>query len=541
MPLLIVGEDELRARNELLEIRRSGRDAAVMLLLDDVRANLSRLAGADVLRQISTYDVQRPYMELIESGELDVGGRTLLERSVNDGTRLTYLRQLLNLAGTLVVRSFEELRRIRSYVGDVQCNVVFWAPERELPYGSASKSRTIVLWSPEESGDLASIGAFGLAQVHRKVTLVAQNPPTFSSSLQFVAADDPNIGGVIASAACVVDLSADDPSWAHAFARRGLPLVVASTSGALETIEGIDAYDPWSFRSIANGVARAVGRSLRPPMRAPVPAREITRSLEASRPTTPPAEPLVSIVMPTYNRRCLAEQAVGKLTGQLYRNIEIIVVNDGGEDVGHLATLDPRIRVITSPTNTGAAAAINSGLSEAKGKYVDWIADDDVLYPDHVLRLVAALEQTSAVVAHSNTLLCTLIKGADGVQSVFYDTDRFSMTVDLCETYAYHRVARFMVRRTEIMELGGLATDLFAQDLEILIRLAERFDFVHVPSITSESWLRTGEQQLSTRSDIDHATELEQMFERHPAPGRPYIAALRKKTLENLRARKAAK
>jgi hypothetical protein len=68
-----------------------------------------------------------------------------------------------------------------------------------------------------------------------------------------------------------------------------------------------------------------------------------------------------------------------------------------------------------------------------------------------------------------------------------------------------------------------------------LIRLAERFDFIHVPSLTAESWLRTGEKQLSTSSAVDHAAELRKMFDLHPAEGRPYIAALREKVIQNLR------
>ncbi|MGH7716515.1 MAG: glycosyltransferase family 2 protein, partial [Vulcanimicrobiaceae bacterium] len=258
-------------------------------------------------------------------------------------------------------------------------------------------------------------------------------------------------------------------------------------------------------------------------------------ALEASQVVPPAQEPLVSIVIPTYNRRARVESAVQRLCVQQYPDIEIVVVNDGGENVDHLVDFDPRVRVIDAKANAGPAAAVNIGLREANGKYVEWVADDDLLYPDHVLRCVAALERTGAVVAHSNALLCASLVNEDGIDTAIYDTDRFSETADLCETYAYHRVARFLVRRTEIVELGGLAEDLFACDLEILIRLAERFDFVHVPVFTSETWLRMGEVQFSTRKDLDHATELEKMFERHPASGRPYVAALRKKTLANVR------
>lgn len=532
VPLLIVSDDTLRARDELLAVRRKGADAAVMLLLEHLRADISRRAALDVYRQVDTYDVRRPHIEAIEAGNLDIHGLTILQRCTYDETLLAHLRQLVGLAGTLVVRSFEELRRIRTHVGTVRCDVVRWVPQRQLPQITPVKRKTIVLWSPDDPGELAALAAFALDQTHRDVVIVAASAPSFPTSFRYVRANDPAVASVLADAACVVDLDTTDPSWACALARAGLPVAAASTSGAFEVLENIAVYEPWSFRSIAGAVAEALGRG---PARArePLPdAGDIRRSLEASQPTPPPRKPLVTLIVPTYNRRARVESQVRRLCMQHYPNLEILVVNDGGEDVSHVAAYDPRVRVVNAERNGGPAAAENLGLREATGEYVEFVADDDVIYPDHVLRCVSALETSGAVVANSNVLLCL---DPNGTENAVFNMERFSKTVDLSEAYAYHHVARFLMRRVELIELGGLAEDLFASDVEVVIRIAERYDFVHVPSFTAESWMRAGEQQFSTRPGLDHATELEKMFERHPASGRPYVAALRKLMLEQLR------
>ncbi|MGH7715577.1 MAG: hypothetical protein ACREML_06215, partial [Vulcanimicrobiaceae bacterium] len=249
VPVFIVSDDAIGARDELLEIRRKGADAAVMLLLEEPRVDISRRAAADVYRQIPSYDVRRPYMEAIEHGTLDVHGRKLLDLCVYDPTRMAHLRQLLALAGTLVVRSFEDLRRIRAHVGPVRCNVVPWLPERELPSFTPSRGDSIVLWGADYPGELAAIAAFALDQSHREVVIVTASPPGFPTQFRWVSPGDPKIAHVLETAACIVDLTADDPSWTYAFTRCGLPVAAASTSGAIEVLEGIATYEPWSFRS----------------------------------------------------------------------------------------------------------------------------------------------------------------------------------------------------------------------------------------------------------------------------------------------------
>ncbi len=109
------------------------------------------------------------------------------------------------------------------------------------------------------------------------------------------------------------------------------------------------------------------------------------------------ATPLVSVGIPTYSRPEDLRTTLAQITGQSYRNLEIIVsdnATDGGavdEVVGSFAASDKRIRYFRQPSNLGATANFQFVLEQATGEYFMWCADDDWHHPDFVARLLAEL------------------------------------------------------------------------------------------------------------------------------------------------------
>ncbi|MFC6838477.1 glycosyltransferase family 2 protein [Halomarina ordinaria] len=107
--------------------------------------------------------------------------------------------------------------------------------------------------------------------------------------------------------------------------------------------------------------------------------------------------PLVSVVVPTYNRSGAVTGAVESALDQTYSNLEVVVVDDGSTDDTR-AVLDDyaadreRVRVVHSATNEGIPAARNRGLAAARGEYVCPLDDDDRWHPAKVERQVAALD-----------------------------------------------------------------------------------------------------------------------------------------------------
>ena len=117
------------------------------------------------------------------------------------------------------------------------------------------------------------------------------------------------------------------------------------------------------------------------------------------------AGPVVSVLIPTFNRPQYFSIALASVLQQSYRNLQVIVINDGGEDVSDIINShhDPRLIFINRKENRGKSYSLNEALNRADGKYVAYLDDDDLYYPNHIETLVNALEfQTDCQAAYSD-------------------------------------------------------------------------------------------------------------------------------------------
>jgi hypothetical protein len=104
-----------------------------------------------------------------------------------------------------------------------------------------------------------------------------------------------------------------------------------------------------------------------------------------------PDHALISVVIPTHNRADLVRRAVRSVIAQSYSNWELLVVDDASADdtPNVLSTFtDSRIRVLRRERQGGASATRNTGLAEARGEFVAYLDDDNVMHP-HWLKGVA--------------------------------------------------------------------------------------------------------------------------------------------------------
>lgn len=117
--------------------------------------------------------------------------------------------------------------------------------------------------------------------------------------------------------------------------------------------------------------------------------------------------PIISVIMPTYNQDQFICRAISCLKNQTFSNWELIIVNDGSTDLTyHLVQQfleDERIKYLQHTSNKGLGASINHALDEAKGQYISYLPSDDVIYKDHLQSLVAVLKTNAdAVLAYSS-------------------------------------------------------------------------------------------------------------------------------------------
>ncbi len=202
--------------------------------------------------------------------------------------------------------------------------------------------------------------------------------------------------------------------------------------------------------------------------------------------------PLVTILLPTYNRRGYLPFALASVVQQRYRNLEIFVINDGGEDVRDIvhSFKDPRITFIDRRENRGKPYSLNEALARARGKYVAYLDDDDVHYPHHVQTLVEALEgPTDCQVAYSDLYKTYCRVRPDGSREILSKHVEISRDFDRYLMLHFNHVLHVsLMHRRDLLERTGL----YNEDLNILIdwdmtrRLAFFSDFLHVPTITGE-------------------------------------------------------
>ncbi len=127
---------------------------------------------------------------------------------------------------------------------------------------------------------------------------------------------------------------------------------------------------------------------------------------------------LISVIIPTYNRERTIERSMRSVLNQTYRDIELIIVDDGSTD--NTASVvrsieDPRIRYISLDKNSGANTARNTGIDQAKGDYIAFQDSDDEWVPDKLERQLAAIKDNNADVCFCNKKRITVNENSHDV------------------------------------------------------------------------------------------------------------------------------
>lgn len=107
------------------------------------------------------------------------------------------------------------------------------------------------------------------------------------------------------------------------------------------------------------------------------------------------AEPFFSVIVPTHGRPAFLLEAVTSVLSQSFTDTEVIVVDDGNDTPVELPA-DERVRVLRHEVTRGAAAARNSGIRAARGRYISFLDDDDVYPPGRLATIASELDGPAA-------------------------------------------------------------------------------------------------------------------------------------------------
>lgn len=209
-------------------------------------------------------------------------------------------------------------------------------------------------------------------------------------------------------------------------------------------------------------------------------------------------EPLVSVIIPTFNRERFLREAIESVLNQSYRNVEILVVDDGSTDntsaVLASYSQDSRLRHFYQK-NQGQAVAKNHGLAESKGEFVCFLDSDNRW-------LQGKLEKSLAVFAARPDV--------DIVYGDIVTIDEFGSEVSRKNMARYSgkiaahlfkdncvSINTSMTRRRCFDVLGGFETTRRrADDYEFWLRMSTQFNFYYLPEYLSE--YRVMDDQISS-------------------------------------------
>ncbi|MDR1518116.1 MAG: glycosyltransferase [Dysgonamonadaceae bacterium] len=115
-------------------------------------------------------------------------------------------------------------------------------------------------------------------------------------------------------------------------------------------------------------------------------------------------EPVVSVVIPVYNGEQYVKSCLDDMMSQTYKNLDIMVIDDGSTDKSADIAREYPIRLIQHEKNRGLSAARNTGIDATKGEYIHFMDVDDGINPCYYEKMVAAITETDADVACSGII-----------------------------------------------------------------------------------------------------------------------------------------
>lgn len=187
--------------------------------------------------------------------------------------------------------------------------------------------------------------------------------------------------------------------------------------------------------------------------------------------------PLVSVVIPTYNRAHCINAAIDSVLAQTLGDVEIIVVDDCSTDdtAARVAAIeDARVLYVAQPSNKGGAAARNAGIRLARGEFVAFLDSDDLWLPEKLAKQIEGLRQAGPGCGLSYTWLACVDDDGNETLRIHPDIDGACFEQMLVSNFI-GSFSNVVVRRALLLEVGMLDESFRScQDWDLFIRLCRK-------------------------------------------------------------------
>jgi len=220
--------------------------------------------------------------------------------------------------------------------------------------------------------------------------------------------------------------------------------------------------------------------------------------------------PLVSICIPTYNRPDFLLKALDSCFKQTYKNYEIVITDNSSDNrtkQAILALKNNKIRYYKNSHNIGSFKNLQKTASLAKGKYIKFLLDDDLLHPECLKRMVSVMENYPSVGVVMAPLDIVDSQG-NKTKPIFYLVRKMPYLYKylnrdtlvkkekilddfLTKVYPCCVPTGIMFRKKTFDDIGGFDENFqYITDLEICMRFAKHCDFYYIDQFLS-SWRYT--------------------------------------------------
>lgn len=212
--------------------------------------------------------------------------------------------------------------------------------------------------------------------------------------------------------------------------------------------------------------------------------------------------PKVSIIIPVYNGSNFVAEAIDSALAQTYKNIEIIVVNDGSTDNGQTAKVAKRygekIRYFEK-NNGGVATALNLAIEKMTGDYFSWLSHDDVYFPNKIESQIDFINQqklSDRFILYSD--FCFINARGQQTATILLEPISSGIVKELIAT-SFLSGCSLLVPKVAFEEVGNFNLDLkTTQDYELWFRFVKAgFIFVKSPGVLIKSRQHSGQDSLA--------------------------------------------
>ncbi|MBP8689340.1 glycosyltransferase [Patescibacteria group bacterium] len=222
--------------------------------------------------------------------------------------------------------------------------------------------------------------------------------------------------------------------------------------------------------------------------------------------------PKVSIVIPVYNGSNYLREAIDSALAQTYKNIEVIVINDGSNDKGKTDKIcksyGKKIRYFKKE-NGGVSSALNMGIEKMKGGYFSWLSHDDIYYPNKIEKQIKYLSKNYD---DKKILFCDyeLINGkGEHIQFVKLDHKELKEKPEYALLRGCINGITLLIPKSAFDKYGKFDETLkCVQDYDMWRRFMESYKFEHVPIIITKTRIHPLQDSNKNPNAITEGNEL---------------------------------